>query len=239
MHCSPDRLTSVDVRISENARRARSAANLLWLITRIVTLELRANLLGLDARVGDRRSVTVVGVDAHKGRGATLSKDTIENDVAFEHGLAVAARSVQLAKVGDVESRDGDGTGAIVLDDLVLCALGSASDDLGSAGLLLDGQGVFADGFPPDVLDCAGTHAVNTFGLVGADDDVPKGCALLKLEDGVRITTFGLSAARYSTTKALHSTVKFAGHDHGFRESRLASGFGEGGAGFAASGRNG
>lgn len=83
------------------------------------TLELLAD--GLDAGgdgVGDGSSVAEVLVDA--GKDVTLGgRDTVDGDVALVHGVAVAARAVQLSEVLDGEVRDGDSTGSVVLDDLL------------------------------------------------------------------------------------------------------------------------
>jgi hypothetical protein len=99
--------------------------------------------------------------------------------VALSLGLAVTAAPVKLAEVVDGEARDLHGAAAVVLQDLVLGAEGSAAGDGGGVAglLLLDGEGVFADGGPPDVGQLAGAHAVHAFDLVGADDDVGEGGA--------------------------------------------------------------
>lgn len=105
---------------------------------------------------------------------ALRSSDVREDDVAFGLGLAVTTAAVKLAEVVDGEAGDLHGAAAVVLQDLVLGAEGSAAGDGGGlAGfLLLDGESVLADGRPPDVGQLAGAHAVHTFDLVGADDDV-------------------------------------------------------------------
>ena len=65
----------------------------------------------------------------------------------------------------DGEAVNGDGALAVVLDDLVLCALGAAALDERVA-VALEREGVFADAGPPDVLDGAGTLAVDALDLV-------------------------------------------------------------------------
>lgn len=55
--------------------------------------------------------------------------------------LAVAARAVQFAEVGDLEAVDGDGAGAVVLDHLVRGASGASAGD-GRVSVLLEGQGI-------------------------------------------------------------------------------------------------
>lgn len=62
--------------------------------------------------------------------------------MALEHLVAVSAGAVELAEVVDGEVGDGEGAAAVVLEDLVFGALGSAADDGGDAGFLVDGQGV-------------------------------------------------------------------------------------------------
>ena len=93
--------------------------------------------------------------------------------------LAVTAATVKLAEVVDGEAGDLHGSAAVVLQDLVLGAEGSAARDGGRVAgfLLLDGEGVLADGGPPDVGQLAGAHAVYAFDLVRADDDVGEGGA--------------------------------------------------------------
>lgn len=107
--------------------------------------------------------------------------------------LAVAAGAVDLAVVLGVEVDDVDVTAAVVLYDLVVGVEGTAADDLGVA-VALDGDGVLADVLEPDVLESAGADTVDTLVLVGANDDVPQGSAILKDEDGV-----GLAALRLAT----------------------------------------
>lgn len=56
-----------------------------------------------------------------------------------------------------VETIDLDGAAAVELNDLVLSVEGSSADDVGvvvGSGLL-EGDGVFADILPPDILDRA------------------------------------------------------------------------------------
>ena len=114
---------------------------------------------------------------------ALRSSDVREDDVAFGLGLAVTTAAVKLAEVVDGEAGDLHGAAAVVLQDLVLGAEGSAAGDGGGlAGfLLLDGESVLADGRPPDVGQLAGAHAVHTFYLVGADDDVGERGASLRV----------------------------------------------------------
>lgn len=101
--------------------------------------------------------------------------------MALGLGLAVAAAPVQLAEVVDSEARDLKSAAAVVLEDLVVSAESAAAGDGRSlAGfLLLNSESVFADRGPPDVGQLAGAHAVHALDLVGADDDVGEGGAVL------------------------------------------------------------
>lgn len=98
-----------------------------------------------------------------------------------------------------------DGTTAVVLDNLVARAVSATADDVGSA-ITLDGDSVLADVFEPDVLEGARALAVDTLGLVLADNDVLKSGALLEHEDGIRLSTLGLSAAGTRPTVVLDPT---------------------------------
>jgi hypothetical protein len=120
-------------------------------------LELLAD--GLDRRsagVGDGGGSTKVGVDT--GEQLAVGRlDVLDDDAAGDRVLAVTAGTVKLAKVGDLESIDGDGTLAVagivsvglevmevdlLLDDLVLGSLGSSADDVGVAGVVRYVRGV-------------------------------------------------------------------------------------------------
>ena len=110
---------------------------------------------------------------------ALRSSDVREDGVAFGLGLAVTTAAVKLAEAVDGEAGNAHGAAAVVLEDLVLGAESTAARDGGGlAGfLLLDGEGILANGGPPDVGQLAATHAVDTLDLVGADDDVGEGSA--------------------------------------------------------------
>ena len=55
--------------------------------------------------------------------------------------LAVSAGAVELAEVGNLEAVDGDGSGTVVLDDLVLGAGGTSTGD-GGVTVLLQGESI-------------------------------------------------------------------------------------------------
>lgn len=136
----PTRLASLERR--KLAGRARTSRSRLRLIARGSTLELLADLLDArSARGGvDSRGVAEVGVDADEQLPAG-GLDVLHHDVALGALLAVAARAVQLAEVGDLEAVDGHGARAVVLDHLVCGARGAAAGD-GCVAVFLEGQGV-------------------------------------------------------------------------------------------------
>lgn len=102
-----------------------TGADLLGLVARGGSLVLDASLLdGGGARAGDGGDVALVGVDADEHL-ATVGLDVLDDDVALAHDLAVSAAAVQLAEVDDGEAVDGHRAKTVVLDDLVLSALGS------------------------------------------------------------------------------------------------------------------
>jgi hypothetical protein len=146
-------------------------------------------------------------------------------------GLAVATAAVKLAEAVDSETRNLEGAAAVVLEDLVLGTESTtAGDGGGLAGfLLLDSESVLADSRPPDVSQLAGAHAVDTFDLVGADDDVrERGAGLfgvlvwwahlrglnlmviayLKDEDSIAVAALRLAGARLSTVVHEHATIE-------------------------------
>lgn len=64
-------------------------------------------------------------------------------------------------------------------------------------------------------LDGAGALAVDTLDLVGTDDQVLEGGAVLELEDGVLVTTLSLASALDTTAVGLHATIEGARDDLG------------------------
>jgi hypothetical protein len=70
--------------------------------------------------------------------------------------------------------RDIDGAPAVVLNDLVAGAFGTTASDGGSTRCLTDGNSIFAYILEPDVLDRARALAVNTLGLISADNNIPE-----------------------------------------------------------------
>jgi hypothetical protein len=125
---------------------------------------------------------------------------------------AVAAATIELAKVGDVERVDDNlkadfslqlsfenicaySSTAVVLDDLVLGILSTTVVDTRCAALLLDSNRIFAHILEVDMVKRARAEAVNTLSLVGTDYDVLKRRTLLKEEDCIRVATLSLISA--------------------------------------------
>lgn len=93
---------------------------------------------GAGARNGGR--VAKVRVDAGEEL-AVVGLDVLDDDVALDAALAVAARAVQLAEVHHGEAVDGHGALAVVLDNLVVGVLGTTALDVGVA-VALESEGV-------------------------------------------------------------------------------------------------
>lgn len=65
-----------------------------------------------------------------------------------------------------------------------------------------------ADLLPPDILNSASTHAVDTLILVLANDDVAQDATLFNNEDGVALSTLRLATALDATAECLHFTIE-------------------------------
>ena len=59
--------------------------------------------------------------------------------------VTVSAGAVELAEVVDGEVGNGDGTATVVLDDLVVGALSTTTDDVKGAVTGLEGEGVYSN----------------------------------------------------------------------------------------------
>jgi hypothetical protein len=131
--------------------------------------------------------------------------------------LAVTAAAIEFPKVRDVERVDDNlfitsddckhprhnhthSSTTVVLDDLVGRTLGATVVDARCATLLLDGHGIFTHFLEVDVVEGAGTDAVDALGLIGANDDVLESGTLLEEEDSVRVATLSLTFARAGAT---------------------------------------
>jgi hypothetical protein len=105
-----------------------------------------------------------------------------------------------------VEVLDLDGSSAVELDDLIIGVEGTSTVDERCTAGLFEGDGIFADIGPPDVVQSANKRlelaiyicsalnlpsslAVNTLGLRSTDDDVGKSSTVLKNEHGVLLTS--------------------------------------------------
>lgn len=192
-HLSPTtHLASSDIGIRVDASSTRALANARGLVTGIIAFKLLADCLGArEARVGNRRRIAKVAVDTNT-HTSTLRVYTINLHIALPHLLAVTTAAIQLAEIGGKEVGDTDAADAVVLDNLVGSGLSASANDAAIA-IALERERVFAHGFPPNVLDGTGAGAVDAFDLVGADDDVAEGTAILDDEDGVRVATFSLA----------------------------------------------
>ena len=131
-------------RLSVDASIGWSAANLLRLVTSVVTLVLDTDLLNFSHTAAgvDGGGIAVVGVDSDE-RASAASGEALNLDVALEHLVAISAGAVEFSEVGDGEVGDVDGSGTVVLEDFVLGALGSAADDVGDTAGLVEGEGIW------------------------------------------------------------------------------------------------
>jgi len=117
----------------------------------------------------------------------------------------VSARAIQLAVIINVKVNNVNGSAAVVLDDLVRSMVGSTPDDprLFAGSVILDGQGILTNVFPPyelkmrsvrynnlrtvrTYLQRAVTLAMNTLSLVLADDHIAERGTRVKKEDCIR-----------------------------------------------------
>lgn len=89
----------------------------------------------------DGGSVAIVAVDTSK-RLAAHGRDTGDGHSPLGHRVTVAAGAVELAKVICGEVFDADFAAGVVLDDLVVGALGTTTDDAVGAAAFLEGEGV-------------------------------------------------------------------------------------------------
>lgn len=128
---------------SELAGVGSTGGDGLGLVAGSSTLELLADLLdiGSTGSAVDGGGVAEVGVDADE-QLAGGGLDVLDNNVALGALLAVSARAVELAEVGDLEAVDSDGSGSVVLDDLVLGTSGTAAGD-GGVTVLLQGESIW------------------------------------------------------------------------------------------------
>jgi hypothetical protein len=151
--------------------------------------------------------------------------------------LAVSTTAVQFSEISDGEAIDGNGTNAVVLDNLVGGTTSTTTNDL-TVTVTLEGQSILANSIPPDILNGASTETVNTLVLVLANDGVLEGSTVSEKEDSVGVTAFGLTTALDTTAVGLVATVEGAGDGLGglVGDGALAGGDGEGRRGTSAEG---
>jgi len=170
-------------------------------------LELLADGLdGSSAGAGDGSGTAEVGVDTGKDL-SVVGLDVLDDDRAGDAVLAVTAGAVELAEVHDGEAVNGDRALSVVLDDLVVSGLGTSALDHG-VSVTLEGKRILANVDPPDVLDGAGSLAVDALDLVLSDDSVLESSAVLDEEDSVLVTALDLASAASTTAVGLHATIK-------------------------------
>jgi hypothetical protein len=114
----------------------------LWGFTRggllVNALEFLADLLdALSAGSRDSGNITVVGVDAYEIGSDTVGLDSGDDDIAGSAVVAaVSAAAEKLANVDNGVVLDGDRSFAVVLDNLVLGILSTATLDEDTSGSL-------------------------------------------------------------------------------------------------------
>jgi hypothetical protein len=185
-----------DLNNNQTTRLASGSLARLTLAVRLVAALVALTLsLGIEAVVGVSSAVAQVGVNTNE-LAAVLGNNAAHVDFARAVGvaLAVAARAVDFAVVLGVEVDDVDGAAAVVLDHFVGGVVGATSNDVGGA-VALETDGVLAHVFEPDVLQVAGAQAVDTLGLVFANNHIAESGAVFEDEDGVFLAALGLAFA--------------------------------------------
>lgn len=124
--------------------------------------------------------------------------------------LAVPTSPVQLPKAPHSKPRDRHSTSTIMLQHLIRSPKRSSTNNVRRSPsiLVLNRKRVLADRRPPYVGERAGTLAMDTFDLVGADDYVGDGGAGFELEDCVGVSAFGLACAGHTAVEHYHTTVE-------------------------------
>ena len=166
--------------------------------------------------VGQSSGITKVGVDASQDRTSGRS-DRIHNDMSLNLCLAVSTGSVELSECVDSEAADGKGATTVVLENLVIGAEGTAALDSGcfTSSLLFDGEGIFADCAPPNIVQRAGTLAMNTLDLIGANNDVGDRGTVGEDEDSVFIAALLLTGTIYTAVELLETSIEVVSRSDG------------------------
>lgn len=109
---------------------------------------------------------------------------------------AIPTAPIHLPKRIGKEVLHGHRSTSVVLEDLVRSRLRSSTVDIRSSRSLLERRSVLADIEPPNVVQGACTKAMDSFTVVGTNDDVREDCASIKHEDTVCVAAFRLPVAR-------------------------------------------
>jgi hypothetical protein len=107
------------------------------------------------ASVTDLTRIPIVGVDATHHTTVDGNAVLYDNIARPTIPFAVATTAHQLAVFLCEEVADNHGPAAVKLNNLIVGAESSAAVDVGGTAGLLQGQSVFADVSPPDVIERA------------------------------------------------------------------------------------
>lgn len=143
----------------------------------------------ISADIDKSSSVSVVAVDP--GELATIhSCDALNVNIAFTLLTTIAAAAIQLAVILDIVVDDVDSAAAIVLNHFVSGVVSASTYDPGflPSDVILDSDGIFADVFEPDELEGARPIAMDTFSLVGSNDDILESRTRAEKKNSIGIT---------------------------------------------------
>lgn len=120
-----------------------------------------------------------VGVDTSEDT-SILSNNVVNSDSSgLSVAAAVSAGSVELAVVVNVKVLDGDGTEAVVLEDLVGSVTSTSTVDVRGSRRSLESGSILTDILPPDVVDNTLTpvSTIPALILVGASETYSCPCS--------------------------------------------------------------
>lgn len=142
----------------------------------------------ISANIDQRSSVSIVAVDASKLPSIDCSH-TLDINIAFTLFAAIAAAAIQFAVILNVVVDDVDSATAIMLNHFVRGMVSTSTYDPGflPSDVVLDSDGIFADVFEPDELEGARPITMDTFSLVGSNDDILKSGTRVEKEDSIGI----------------------------------------------------